>query len=108
DAMNIKHQYIQNYEADDVIGTLSVLAYQKGYHVYMVTPDKDYIQLLEDSVFMYKPRKAGNDIEIFDKAAALQKFEIESIPQFIDVLALMGDAADNVPGAPGIGAKNSH
>ncbi|NJM14767.1 MAG: DNA polymerase I, partial [Bacteroidales bacterium] len=107
DAMNIKHQYIQNYEADDVIGTLSVLAYQKGYHVYMVTPDKDYIQLLEDSVFMYKPRKAGNDIEIFDKAAALQKFEIESIPQFIDVLALMGDAADNVPGAPGIGEKTA-
>jgi DNA polymerase-1 len=106
-AYNIEIVEIENYEADDVIGSIAKRAEQKGYTVYMVTPDKDYGQLVSDNVFIYKPRRFGNDIVILGREAICEQYGIKSPEQVIDILALWGDAADNIPGAPNIGEKNA-
>ncbi|MCD6202013.1 MAG: DNA polymerase I [Bacteroidales bacterium] len=95
------------YEADDVIGTLSRQAEVKGYRTFMVTPDKDYLQLLSEKVFLLKPRTKKNEIEQVGAKDLPEYFHVEHPRQVIDVLALWGDASDNIPGAPGIGEKTA-
>lgn len=95
------------YEADDFIGTLAKKAEKEGYTVYMITPDKDYAQLVSDKVFMYKPGRSGNKSEVWGIPEVLDHFGIERVEQVIDILGLMGDAADNVPGCSGIGPKSA-
>ncbi len=107
EAMNIPVIVKDGYEADDVIGTLSAKASEKGYKTYMVTPDKDYAQLVKDNVFMYKPRSKGGGIDIWGIDQVKENFEVESPIQVIDILALWGDAADNIPGCPGVGEKRA-
>ncbi len=97
----------QGYEADDVIGTLAKQAEQEGFQVYMVTPDKDYAQLVSENVFMYKPGRKGGDVEILGKQEVLEKWDIERVDQVIDILGLQGDSVDNIPGIPGVGAKTA-
>jgi len=95
------------YEADDVIGTLSKKAGEQGLQVYMMTPDKDYAQLVTDQVFMYKPSRGGAQPEVLGVNEVREKFLVEHPGQVIDVLALWGDSSDNIPGAPGIGEKTA-
>ena len=96
---------VAGYEADDVIGTLSQKGVEAGYDVYMVTPDKDYGQLVRDNCRIYKQRGAEGSIEIVDREAIREKYGIDD-PQLVrDILALWGDASDNIPGVPGIGEK---
>lgn len=95
------------YEADDFIGTLAKKAEKEGYTVYMITPDKDYAQLVSDKVFMYKPGRSGNKSEVWGIPEVLDHFGIEKVEQVIDILGLMGDTADNVPGCSGIGPKSA-
>lgn len=95
------------YEADDVIGTLSKQAAAAGYDVYMVTPDKDYGQLVNEKVFIYKPGYQGSDAEILTAQEVCSKWNIKDVNQVIDVLGLMGDAVDNIPGIPGVGEKTA-
>lgn len=96
------------YEADDVIGTLAWQAADAGYEVYMVTPDKDYGQLLtKPGVFMYKPGYQGGDVEILDAQKICAKWDIARVEQVIDMLGLMGDAVDNIPGIKGVGEKTA-
>ncbi len=95
------------YEADDIIGTLAKEAEKKGYTTYMVTPDKDYGQLVSDHIFMYKPPRKGNKESILGPKEICEKWEIEKVDQVIDILGLMGDAVDNIPGVPGIGEKTA-
>ncbi|NHM05875.1 DNA polymerase I [Flavobacterium sp. CYK-4] len=102
-AMHIPIIEKAGYEADDLIGTLSKQAEKEGYQVFMVTPDKDYAQLVSENIFMYKPPRSGNDIEIWGVPEVLEKFEIERPEQVIDFLGMMGDSADNIPGFPGVG-----
>lgn len=103
---NIPVVELDGYEADDVIGTLAYQAADAGYEVYMVTPDKDYGQLLtREGIFMYKPGYQGGDVEIFDAKKICEKWDIENVYQVIDMLALMGDSVDNIPGIAGIGEK---
>ena len=97
----------EGYEADDVIGTLAKQAEKEGFEVFMVTPDKDYAQLVSDKVFMYKPARMGNGVEILGEKEVLEKWQIKRVDQVIDVLGLQGDAVDNIPGIPGIGAKTA-
>lgn len=104
---NIPIIIIDNYEADDVIGTLAKQAAREGYEVYMVTPDKDYGQLVEDNIYMYKPSRMGNGIDILGVEDIKQKWDIEDPIQVIDLLGLMGDKVDNIPGVPGIGPKTA-
>jgi len=95
------------YEADDVIGTLAKEAEKEGFQVYMVTPDKDYAQLVSDNIKMYKPGHNSNGMEIWGVPEVCEKFGIERPEQVIDILALMGDTADNIPGCPGVGPKTA-
>ena len=105
DAMCIPILEVAGYEADDVIGTLSQKGVEAGYDVYMVTPDKDYAQLVRDNCRIYKQRGAEGSIEIVDREAIREKYGIDD-PQLVrDILALWGDASDNIPGVPGIGEK---
>lgn len=106
-AMNIPIVERMGIEADDLIGTLSKQAEQQGYQVYMVTPDKDYAQLVSENIFMYRPARMGNGIEIWDVEKVKEKFEIENPLQVIDYLGMMGDAVDNIPGLPGVGDKTA-
>ncbi len=94
-------------EADDLIGTLSKQAEKEGYKVFMVTPDKDYAQLVSENIFMYKPARMGNGIEIWGIPEVQKRFEVERPEQVIDYLGMMGDASDNIPGLPGVGAKTA-
>jgi DNA polymerase I len=98
---------IPGYEADDTIGTLAKKAAREGYTVYMMTPDKDYGQLVEDKIFMYKPGRGGSDVEILGPKEICEKYGIERPEQVIDILGLMGDAVDNIPGIPGVGEKTA-
>ena len=102
-AFNIPTLYVEGYEADDVIGTLAKEAEQAGYQVYMVTPDKDFGQLVSENIFMYKPAKAGEKPVIMGVPEVCEKFGIKNPLQVIDFLGLMGDASDNIPGIPGVG-----
>lgn len=95
------------YEADDVIGTISKVAEKDGFKVYMMTPDKDYAQLVSENIFMYKPGRKGNPPEVVGPEEVKEKFLVEHPEQVIDILALMGDASDNIPGAAGIGEVNA-
>lgn len=94
------------YEADDVIGTIAKQAQKKGFDVYMMTPDKDYGQLVDEHIFMYRP-KFGGDYEVLGVQDILEKYKLKSTAQVIDLLGLMGDTADNIPGCPGIGEKTA-
>jgi len=107
EAFNIPVIEVQGYEADDVIGTLAWKARDKGFDVYMMTPDKDYAQLVKDKVFMYRPRRSGNESEVIGTQEVKETFEVKDPRQVIDVLALWGDSSDNIPGAPGIGEKTA-
>ncbi len=95
------------YEADDLIGTLSKQAEKQGFKVFMVTPDKDFAQLVSENIFMYRPARMGNGIEVWGIDEVKQKFEIDNPLQVIDFLAMMGDAIDNIPGLPGVGEKTA-
>ncbi|WP_298307794.1 DNA polymerase I [Flavobacterium sp.] len=106
-AMHIPIMEKAGFEADDLIGTLAKQAEKEGYKVFMVTPDKDFAQLVSENIFMYKPARMGNDIEIWGIPEVLEKFEIERPEQVIDFLGMMGDAADNIPGLPGVGEKTA-
>jgi DNA polymerase-1 len=102
-AMHIPIIEVQGYEADDLIGTIAKQAEKQNYQVFMVTPDKDFAQLVSENIFMYKPARMGNGIEIWGVPEVLAKFEIERPEQVIDFLGMMGDTADNIPGLPGVG-----
>jgi DNA polymerase-1 len=106
-AYNIPIVEIIDFEADDVIGTMAKRAEKEGYSVFMVTPDKDYGQLVSDKIFIYKPKRSGNEVEILGREAICEQYGIQYPEQVIDILALWGDTADNVPGAPGIGEKTA-
>ncbi|MCB0529553.1 MAG: DNA polymerase I [Saprospiraceae bacterium] len=106
-AMNVPVVCIPNYEADDVIGTLAKQAEKQGYTSYLVTPDKDYGQLVSEHIFLYKPGRQGNDVEIMGPKEVCEKWGIQRVDQVIDMLGLMGDAVDNIPGLPGIGEKTA-
>ncbi|MCF6332076.1 MAG: DNA polymerase I [Draconibacterium sp.] len=95
------------FEADDVIGTLAKQAEKQGFTTYMMTPDKDYAQLVSEKTFMFKPGKAGGDPEVWGLPEVQEKFGIETADQVIDILGLMGDSADNIPGCPGVGPKSA-
>ena len=107
EAFNIPAVMVPNYEADDVIGTLAKQAEKEGYTVYMVTPDKDYAQLVSPNIYMYKPGRQGSDVDILGEKEILEAWDISRVDQVIDVLGLMGDSVDNIPGIPGIGPKTA-
>ena len=102
-AMHIPIVEVAGFEADDLIGTIAKQAEKEDFQVFMVTPDKDFAQLVSENIFMYKPARMGNDIEIWGIPEVLAKFEIERPEQVIDYLGMMGDSADNIPGFPGVG-----
>ena len=102
-AMHIPIIEVAGFEADDLIGTLAKQAEKEDFKVFMVTPDKDFAQLVSENIFMYKPARMGNDIEIWGIPEVLARFEIERPEQVIDFLGMMGDSADNIPGFPGVG-----
>lgn len=95
------------FEADDIIGTLAKKAEQKGFTVYCMTPDKDFGQLVSENIFIYKPARMGNGMEILGVKEIREKWEVEHVEQVIDILGLWGDAVDNIPGIPGIGEKTA-
>ena len=104
---NIEVYGITGFEADDVIGTLAIKAEKAGFTTYMMTPDKDYGQLVDTNTFIYKPARLGNGAEILGTEEICKKWEIKSVSQLIDILGLMGDKADNIPGIPGVGEKTA-
>ena len=106
EAMNIPVLEVPGFEADDVIGTLSVQGEQRGFEVYMATPDKDYGQLVSDHVFMYRPRHTGG-FELMGPKEVCDKYGLQRKEQVIDLLGLMGDASDNIPGCKGVGEKTA-
>ena len=106
-AMNIRVEMEQGYEADDLIGTLAKQAEKKGFKTFMMTPDKDFGQLVTENIFIYKPGRGGSPSEILGVKEVCAKFEIEQPKQVIDILGLWGDAVDNIPGVPGIGEKTA-
>ncbi|MCE5225537.1 MAG: DNA polymerase I [Porphyromonadaceae bacterium] len=105
-AYNIPILEVPRYEADDVIGTIAKQAEQEGFEVYMMTPDKDYGQLVSEHIFMYRP-KFGGDYETMGIPEVLAKYDLTSTEQVIDLLGLMGDSSDNIPGCPGVGEKTA-
>lgn len=105
EAFNIPRLEVTGYEADDVIGTLAWKAEKEGFITYMMTPDKDYAQLVTEKCLIYKPGRGGNPAEIMGVKEVCDKFEVENPLQVIDILGLWGDASDNIPGIPGIGEK---
>ncbi|MCR9181863.1 MAG: DNA polymerase I [Flavobacteriaceae bacterium] len=106
-AMHIPVVVLPGCEADDVIGTLAKQAEKEGYKVYMVTPDKDFAQLVSENIFMYRPARMGNGIEIWGIPEVQKKFGVKRPEQVIDFLGMMGDASDNIPGLPGVGEKTA-
>ncbi len=107
EAYDIPILEMPGYEADDVIGTLSKLAEKDGFEVYMMTPDKDFGQLVSERIFMYKPGRQGNKAEILGPKEICEKYMLDEPEQFIDILGLMGDAVDNIPGVKGVGEKTA-
>ncbi|MEY3321376.1 MAG: hypothetical protein RLZZ417_959 [Bacteroidota bacterium] len=98
---------IPGFEADDVIGTIAKKASKEGFTVYMVTPDKDYGQLVSPNIIMYKPSRQGNGIELLGEKEICENWDIQNVNQVIDILGLQGDSVDNIPGVPGIGPKTA-
>ena len=107
EAFNVPILEVAGFEADDVVGTIAKIADQRGFITYMMTPDKDYCQLVTETAFIYKPGRGGNPPEILGVKEVCEKFEVENPSQVIDILGLWGDASDNIPGIPGIGEKTS-
>tara|TARA_A100000164_G_scaffold360236_1_gene373723 strand:+ start:1616 stop:4351 length:2736 start_codon:yes stop_codon:yes gene_type:complete len=107
DGFNIAVIEKKGFEADDIIGTLAKNAEKESFETFMVTPDKDYAQLVDDNTFILKPARGGNDEEILDKESILSQWNIKSIDHVIDILGLAGDSVDNIPGVPGIGPKTA-
>ncbi len=107
EAFNIPVYGVEGYEADDVIGTMSKMAEQQGFVTYMMTPDKDFGQLVTDKVLLYKPAKFGEPAQIWGPKEVCERYGIQEPKQLIDILGLWGDAADNIPGIPGIGEKTA-
>ena len=97
----------EGYEADDIIGTIALSAEKDGYETYMVTPDKDFAQLVSKNIFLYKPARFGNGVEIWGVDEVNNKFEIDHPSKVIDYLGMMGDSVDNIPGLPGVGDKTA-
>lgn len=107
EAMNIPVVSCKGYEADDVIGTLAKQAENEGFEVYMITSDKDYGQLVSDNIFLYKPGRMGNEVELLKKEDICATWGIKRVEQVVDMLGLQGDAVDNIPGVKGIGPKTA-
>ena len=107
EGFNIPVLFADGYEADDVIGTLAKKAEMEGFTVFCMTPDKDFGQLVSENIFIYKPARMGNEMEILGVQEILKKWDIERIDQVIDILGLWGDAVDNIPGIPGVGEKTA-
>jgi DNA polymerase-1 len=107
EAFNIPTMQVSGYEADDVIGTLAKKAEQAGFITYMMTPDKDFGQLVSENIYMFKPPRFGNKAEVWGVKEVCEKFEIQRPEQVIDILGLWGDAVDNIPGVPGVGEKTA-
>ena len=107
EAMNIPIIRAPGFEADDIIGTLAREAEELGFSTWMVTPDKDFQQLVTENAVIYKPGRKGSEFEILGEDEVLDKWQIERIDQVIDILGLMGDSSDNVPGIPGVGEKTA-
>lgn len=107
EAFNIPILLKEGYEADDVIGTLAKVAETKGFQTYMMTPDKDFGQLVSDNIFMFKPGRGGKPAEVWGVKEVCEKFEVDDPIKVIDILGLWGDSVDNIPGIPGIGEKTS-
>ena len=107
EALKIPLLIMDGYEADDIIGTIAKKAEKAGYDVYMMTPDKDFGQLVSEHIFIYKPAHLGNDFEVLGIPQILKRWEITDVKQVIDILGLMGDAVDNIPGVPGVGEKTA-
>lgn len=106
-AFNVPIIQVNGYEADDVIGALAKKAEQKGYTTYMMTPDKDFAQLVSENIFMFRPGRGGDPAQIWGIKEVCEKFDLDRVEQVIDMLGLQGDAADNIPGIPGIGPKTA-
>ncbi|MEM9672268.1 MAG: DNA polymerase I [Bacteroidota bacterium] len=106
-AFNIPVLEMDGFEADDIIGTVAKWAARKGFTVYMMTPDKDFAQLVEDCIYLYKPAYMGNSVDILGIPEVLKKFDIQQVEQVCDMLGLQGDASDNIPGIPGVGPKTA-
>ena len=106
-AMHIPIIVKEGYEADDIIGTLAKKAEKEGFQTFMVTPDKDFAQLVSENIFMYRPARMGNGIEVWGIPEVKEKFQVERPEQVIDYLGMMGDAVDNIPGLPGVGDKTA-
>ena len=107
EAMHIPIIEIEGYEADDVIGALSIKAEKHGFITYMMTPDKDYAQLVTDKVFIFRPGRGGDPAQVWGIKEVCEKFEVDHVSQVIDILGLQGDTADNIPGIPGVGPKTA-
>ena len=107
DAFKIPILMVDGFEADDVVGTLAKKAEKEGFTTYMMTPDKDFAQLVTEHTFMFKPGRMGNPAEIWDVERVKEKFEVERVEQVIDILGMWGDSADNIPGIPGVGEKTA-
>ncbi len=107
EAMRIPLLIMDGYEADDIIGTLAKKAELQGFDVFMMTPDKDFGQLVSEHIFIYKPGRQGNEFEIMGVPEVLKRWEITDVKQVIDILGMWGDAVDNIPGIPGIGEKTA-
>lgn len=106
-AFNIPVIELDGFEADDIIGTLAKQGAKKGFEVYMMTPDKDFGQLVEEKIFLYKPAYMGNAVDVMGVEEVCKKWDIENVDQVVDMLGLQGDAVDNIPGIPGVGAKTA-
>jgi len=106
-SFNIPCLELDGYEADDIVGTLALEAAEKGYEVFMVTPDKDYGQIVRENIYMYKPGFKGGTFEVLGEKEVCEKWGISNVNQVIDMLGLMGDAVDNIPGIPGVGEKTA-
>lgn len=107
EGFNIPIIKVDTFEADDTIGTIAKQAEKEGFQVFMVTPDKDYAQLVSENINIYKPSRQGNGVEILTHQDILEKWDIANVLQVIDILALQGDSVDNIPGVPGIGPKTA-
>src|SRR5688572_11444676 len=106
-AFNIPILEMDGYEADDIIGTMATQACKQGFEVYMMTPDKDFGQLVNDCVFLYKPAYMGNAVDVLGTKEVCEKWDINNVSQVIDMLGLQGDSSDNIPGIPGFGPKTA-
>jgi len=104
---NVPILVLDGFEADDIIGTFAKQASKKGFEVFMMTPDKDFSQLVEEHIYLYKPAFMGNSVEILGVPEVLEKYGINNVDQVRDLLGLQGDAVDNIPGIPGVGPKTA-